>query len=54
MVAMNATGGKTTKMKILDEKVVVVAETNTGYKDEAETGNNSATEGAPQAGPWGE
>ena len=32
VVAMNATEVKTTKLKILDERVLVAAETNTGHK----------------------
>ena len=32
VVAMNATKAKTKKMKILDEQVVVAAETTTGHK----------------------
>ena len=32
VVAMNATGSKTRKIKILDKQVVVVAKTNMGHK----------------------
>ena len=54
MVAMNDMGAKTKKMKILDEKVVVVAaETNRGHKEGLAAGNANANEVAPQAGPWG-
>ena len=45
--------GKNNKMKTLDQQVVVAAETNTGQKEGATVGNSNATEGAPEAGPWG-
>ena len=50
MVAMNATEAKTKKMEILDERVLVAAETNTGHKEGAASVNSNATEGAPQRG----
>ena len=53
MVAMNNTESKTTKMKILDEQVVVAAETTTGHKEGVAAVNANANEGAPQAGKWG-
>ena len=52
VVAMNTTEAKTTRMTILDDQVVVAAETTTVHKEEVEAGNANATEGAPQAGPW--
>ena len=52
VVAMNATEEKTEKLTILNKQVVVAAETTTGNKEGAETGNANATEGTPQAGPW--
>ena len=52
VVAMNYTETKTTKMKIMDEQVVVAAETTTGHKEGAAARNSTATEGAPQAGTW--
>ena len=50
VVPINATEKKTTKMKILDDQVVVAAETNTGHKEGAAVGNANSTEGAPQVG----
>ena len=52
MVAMNATEAKITKMTILDEKVVVAAETTMGHKEGKATGNANATEGTHQEGTW--
>ena len=54
VVAMNATEAKTIKMTILDEQVVVAAETNTVHKEGEAEGNANATEGTTQAGTWGE
>ena len=50
VVAMNATEVKTTKMTIMDEQVVVPAETTAGHKEGAAAGNANTTEGAPKAG----
>ena len=52
VVAMNATEAKINKITILDEQVVVAAETITGHKERAAAGNANATEVGPQAGPW--
>ena len=52
VVPINDTESKTTKITILDEQVVMAAETTTGNKEKAATGNANTTEGAPQAGPW--
>ena len=47
------TEAKTSKMKKLDEQVVVTAENTTGHNEGAAAVNANYTEGAPQAGPWG-
>ena len=52
VLVMNDAEAKTTKMTILDEQVVVTAETTTGHKEGAAAGNATASDGAPQAGPW--
>ena len=53
MVALNDMEAKTIKMKLLDEQVVVAAETNTYHKEGVAAGNSKATEGAPQGGGLG-
>ena len=50
MVAMNNTESKTTKMKILDEQVVVALEITKGHKEGLVAGNANTAEGAPQGG----